>query len=104
MPVAIQVRNVPEAIRDALAAEAEARGQSLQLFLADVLQREAASARNRAWVRGKRGMTPAFTGRPTPRELIEAGHRERDRAILDALGLDGAGRDGVSADGTPVTE
>lgn len=87
MSVAIQVRNVPEATRDALAAEAEARGQSLQLFLADVLEREAASAHNRAWVRSKRGTTPVFTGGPTTRELIEAGHRERDRAILDALGL-----------------
>jgi hypothetical protein len=88
MPVAIQVRNVPEATRDVLAAEAEARGQSLQLFLADVLEREAASARNRAWVRGKRGTPPVFTGGPTTRELIDAGHRERDRAVLDAVGLE----------------
>jgi hypothetical protein len=88
MPVAIQIRNVPDATRDALAAEAEARGQSLQLFLADVLEREAASARNRAWVRGRRGVTPVPSGGPTTRELIEAGHGERDRAILDAVGLD----------------
>ena len=32
-------------------------------------------------------MAPVFTGGPTTRELIEDGHRERDRAILDALGL-----------------
>lgn len=85
--VAIQVRDVPEASRDALAGEATRRGLSLQVFLHDVLEREAASARNIAWVRdmAKRPRVPR-TG-PSTRELIEAGHRERDRAILDAVGL-----------------
>jgi hypothetical protein len=85
--VAIQVRDVSDESRDALAAEAERRGQSLQLFLHDVLEREAASARNIAWVHSKRGMKPTFSGGASTRELIEAGHRERDRAILDAVGL-----------------
>ena len=85
--VAMQVRDMSEEYRDALAAEAERRGQSLQLFLKDILEREAASALNIAWVQSKRGMKPLFTGGPTTRELIEAGHRERDRAILDAVGL-----------------
>lgn len=48
--VAIQVRDVPDAVRDALAAEAESRGQSLQVFLSEVLEREARLARNRAWL------------------------------------------------------
>jgi hypothetical protein len=87
MSVAIQVRNVPEATRDALAAEAEERGVSLQLFLADVLEREAASARNRAWVRSKRNMAPMFESDGTnTRELIREGWDERMRNIYDALG------------------
>lgn len=85
--VAIQVRDISDGSRDALAAEAERRGQSLQVFLHDVLEREAASARNIAWVNemAKRPRVPR-SGRTT-RELIDAGHRERDRAILDAVGL-----------------
>lgn len=85
--VAIQVRDISDQSRDALAAEAERRGQSLQLFLHGILEREAASARNVAWVRemATRPRVP-LTG-PTTRELIEAGHRVRDRAILDAVGL-----------------
>lgn len=48
--VAIQVRDVPDDVRDALATEADARGQSLQAFLHDVLEREAKLAGNRAWI------------------------------------------------------
>ncbi len=45
--VAIQVRDVPEKIRDDLARAAKAEGKSLQAFLRDVLEREARKARNR---------------------------------------------------------
>lgn len=48
--VAIQVRDVPDAVREALAAEADSRGQSLQVFLSEVLEREARLSRNRAWL------------------------------------------------------
>lgn len=48
--VAIQVRDVPDDVRAALAAEATARGQSLQVFLSEVLEREARMSRNRAWI------------------------------------------------------
>ncbi len=80
----MQVRDISDQTRDALAAEAERRGQSLQLFLHDILEREAASARNIAWVNSKRGMGPMFTGGPTTRELIDAANEERTRQILDA--------------------
>jgi len=63
------------------------RGQSLQAFLHEVLEREAASARNVAWVREMAARPRAPRTGPSTRELIEAGHRERDRAILDAVGL-----------------
>ena len=82
--VAIQVRDVSDQTRDALAGEAERRGQTLQFFLHDVLEREAASARNVAWVLSKRGMAPMFTGGPSTRELIDAANEERTQQILDA--------------------
>lgn len=84
--VAIQVRDVPDAVRDALSAEAERRGQSLQLFLTDVLAQEAASARNLAWVRAARarGTTDQAAGdlAPTGRETIRETWRERDDDIV----------------------
>jgi hypothetical protein len=85
--VAIQVRDISDQSRDALAAEAERRGQSLQIFLHEVLEREAASARNVAWVREMAKRPRVRRAGPTARELIDAGHRERDRAILEAVGL-----------------
>lgn len=46
MSVALQIRNVPEDVRDTLAAHAERDGQSLQTFLLAMLEREAAMLRN----------------------------------------------------------
>jgi antitoxin FitA len=85
--VAIQVRDISVENRDALAAEAEHRGQSLQVFLHDIIEREAASARNIAWAREMAKQPRSPRSAVTSREFIDAAHRERDRAILDAVGL-----------------
>jgi hypothetical protein len=45
--VALQIRDVPEAVRDVLAAKASARGQSLTAFLRDLVLREASFENNR---------------------------------------------------------
>ncbi|WP_067972124.1 FitA-like ribbon-helix-helix domain-containing protein [Mycolicibacter icosiumassiliensis] len=47
MAVAIQIKDVPEEVRDALAARAEARGQSTQTYLRSLLEREYRAGRNR---------------------------------------------------------
>lgn len=44
--VALQIRDVPEDVRDALADRARSRGQSLQAFLLSVVQEEARRSRN----------------------------------------------------------
>jgi plasmid stability protein len=44
--VAIQIRDVPEDVRDALAERAASRGQSLQAFLMDLVASEARRGRN----------------------------------------------------------
>jgi len=44
--VALQIRDVPEEVRDALAERARARGQSLQAFLLSVIQDEARRSRH----------------------------------------------------------
>jgi hypothetical protein len=43
----IQIRDVPEDVRDTLAERAKQSGQSLSSFLRDVVLREAGFARNR---------------------------------------------------------
>lgn len=46
--VALQIRDVPESVRDVLAAKASERGQSLNAYLRDLVLREAAFEDNRA--------------------------------------------------------
>lgn len=80
--VAIQVRDVPEGIRDDLARAAQQRGLSLQAFLRDVLEREARSARNREFVRAFapiRGTSQH--GLPDVVSIIAAERSERDHTL-----------------------
>lgn len=44
--VALQIREVPEGVRDILAERARARGQSLQSFLLSLVEDEARRSRN----------------------------------------------------------
>jgi hypothetical protein len=46
--VALQIRNVPEEVRDALAAQATARGQSLQSYLLELIETQARRIHNTA--------------------------------------------------------
>lgn len=85
--VAIQVRDVPGAIRDDLVRAARERGQSLQVFLREVLEVEARKSRNREFLRA---MAPIpVSGEISADgivELIREGRGERDERIGDALG------------------
>jgi hypothetical protein len=46
--VAIQIRDVPEDVRDALVSQARARGQSLQAYLLELVETQARRRRNTA--------------------------------------------------------
>lgn len=46
----LQIRDVPDEIRDVLAQRAKDRGQSLNAYLRDVVLREASFAKNRALI------------------------------------------------------
>lgn len=82
--VAIQVRDVPAAVRDALAAAADARGQSLQVFLSEVLEREARLARNRAWLTEIREAPIArVESEVRTAELIRQQREDRTAHLLD---------------------
>lgn len=45
--MAIQIKDVPEEVRDAIAARAAARGQSTQVYLRSLLEREFRAEQNR---------------------------------------------------------
>ena len=92
--VALQIRDVPEEVRDALADRARARGQSLQAFLLSLVQEEARRSRNLA-------LLDRFTGRTDGSELTAAeaadslvqAREQRDEQLVDNLGA-GAGSTG----------
>lgn len=87
--VAIQVRDVSAAVRDALAAEAEARGQSLQVFLSEVLEREARLARNRVWLAEIREAPIArVEAEVGTAELIRRQRQDRTDHLVDVAARD----------------
>jgi len=76
MPSLVQIRNVPEGTRRALKARAAARGESLNAYLLELLEREAA--------------------RPTVAEVLERAARRAERveaAALDIVDADRAERE-----------
>lgn len=75
--VAIQVRDVPDDVREALIATAHARGESLQAYLQEVLAREARIARNRAFLDEYAPIRPPQTIDTV--DLIAAARDEQDR-------------------------
>ena len=86
--VAIQIRDVPDDVREALMLEAARRHQSLQVFLTDILTRAADSAKNLALLEQWESEPPIGQDQPgdTP-SIIRDGRREREQQIRAALGL-----------------
>lgn len=87
--VAIQIRDVPDAVRDVLARDARARGQSLQTYLLTVLQRQADAAQNAEFLRTWEPVRPRAGAIDVDVvDLIAEQRRERDRRILGSLADD----------------
>ncbi|MGQ0775413.1 MAG: FitA-like ribbon-helix-helix domain-containing protein [Pseudonocardiales bacterium] len=68
----LQIRNVPEETRRALKARAAARGESLNAYLLELLNRDVA--------------------RPTIGEVLDRAARRAERADVSALDIVAAGR------------
>jgi hypothetical protein len=86
--VALQIRHVPDAMRDSLAAQARAQGISLQKYLYGVVAREASSPTgNAALLREVR--TWRFTDSPARLDdlqaVIDHGRSERSASGLGRL-------------------
>ena len=79
--VALQIRHVPEEIRDVLSAEAERRGESLQNYLLEVVAREASSVNNRRLVRDWMARLLASAVAVDVPELLGRHRRDRERHL-----------------------
>ncbi|NLG54269.1 MAG: hypothetical protein GX542_01230 [Rhodococcus sp.] len=85
--VAIQIRDVPDELRDALARDAQARGQSLQAYLLALLQRQADAAHNAEFLRTWQPpqIDYAWNDDNIVIDLIEQQRRERDERTLGGV-------------------
>ncbi len=78
----MQIRDVPETVRDDLTNEARRHGQSLQSYLRDLLTREAKAAARRRWLEEARGRVSAAPREPGPTatELVRQ-YRDRETDV-----------------------
>jgi antitoxin FitA len=78
--VSIQVRDVPEQVRDTLAEAARARGQSMQAYLLSLLEEDARRARNVMLLRQVRETRGGYVAAPgEAAEELDAIRAERDQ-------------------------
>jgi plasmid stability protein len=77
MPVQITIREVPEKVRDELAARAALQGKSMQEFLRAELERLAARPSLEVWLQQVRRRKRATQTRVSSRQILE--HRNVDR-------------------------
>lgn len=77
MSVQITVRNVPERVRDELAARAAAQGKSMQEYLRATLDRVASRPTAESWLQQVRGRKRATQTRIGSRQILK--NRDADR-------------------------
>ena len=77
MPVQITIRDVPEEVRDQLAARAALQRQSMQEFLRGELERIASRPSISAWLQGVRERKAVAETRVQPYRIL--GARDADR-------------------------
>lgn len=88
--VALQIRNVPDDVRDALAERARSRGESLQAYLLEMVTREAGWNRNvEILERISRRLTDPQQPSPSTEDILESidlARQERDARLLQQPG------------------
>jgi hypothetical protein len=94
MSVVLTIRDVPDEVKNALARDARARGQSLQAFLLSVLKRQAEFSRNRQLLdeieRELSRGGGADVGAPDAAEVLDQARGERGTGQSPARGAGGA--------------
>lgn len=86
MSVALQIRDVPEDVRDALAARAEQSGESLQRFLLRLVTREAAHQHNLAILGGLQLAEGGLASGESVLDALDRSRAERDDELSGRLG------------------
>lgn len=85
MPIALQIRDVPLEVRDAIAEQARREGQSVQSYLLKLVEREARLLQNAAAFERTRGLRVAIRPGADPVSIIREGRDDgfgTDRAAL----------------------
>ena len=83
--VSIQVRDVPEQVRDTLAEVARSRGQSMQAYLLSLLEEDARQARNVMLLRQVRETGGGYVAGAGETEAeLDTIRAERDQRNADA--------------------
>ena len=77
MSINITIRNVPQEVRDALAARAEREGKSMQEYLRGELERLAHSPTIDAWIDVVRERKARYSSKVTREQVLSA--RDADR-------------------------
>ncbi len=77
MPIQINIRDVPEKVRDELAARAALQGKSMQEFLRAELERLASRPTIDAWLQQVRRRKRAAQSRVSVKQILE--NRNADR-------------------------
>lgn len=81
--VALQIRNVPEEVRQALAERARGRGQSLQAYLLELVTREHSRTRNIEALERLASQEPAARLDPSQTlGVLDAARAQQDRKNL----------------------
>lgn len=85
MAVALQIRDVPIEVRDAIAEQARREGQSVQSYLLKLVEREARLLQNAAAFERTRGLRIVIPPEADPVSIIREGRDDgfgADRAAL----------------------
>lgn len=77
MPIQITIRDVPEKVRDELAARAALQGKSMQEFLRGELERLAARPSVDVWLQQVRRRKRSAQTRVSSEKILEARHADR---------------------------
>lgn len=81
---ALQVKNVPAELHDALRARAKNEGMSVSDYLLDLLRRDLSRPTTREWFEKLSRLEPAATDIDSA-AVVRAVRAERDKQIADAL-------------------
>lgn len=86
MSVALQIRDVPEDVRDALAARAAQSGESLQRFLLRLITQEAEHQRNLAIVADLQLADGGLSSAESVLDVVDRSRGERDDELSGRVG------------------